>query len=71
MPKRKTRRDPLLSRDDIVLTLTEARSIMERQLSGAPEYVRGYQDGISVAIEVVRALSTMERVIDDREIQRR
>ncbi len=51
MRKHKTRRDALLSRDDIVLTLTEARAIIERQLSGAPEYVRGYQDGIAVAIE--------------------
>lgn len=71
MPKPKTRRDALLSRDDIVLTLTEARAIIERQLSGAPEYVRGYQDGIAVAIECVRALGRIERAIDDREIERR
>jgi len=33
--------------------------------------VRGYQDGISVAIEIVRALDNLERAIDDREIERR
>ena len=45
--------------------------MIERQLRGAPEYVRGYQDGISVAIEIVRALDNLERAIDDREIERR
>jgi hypothetical protein len=71
MIRAKARREPQLSRREIVLTLAEARTMIERQLLGAPEYVRGYQDGISVAIEIVRALDNLERAIDDREIERR
>lgn len=71
MIRAKARRDPSLSRREIVLTLTQARTMIERQLLGAPEYVRGYQDGIAVAIEIVRALDSLERTIDDREIERR
>lgn len=62
---------PILTRRDLVLALTEARIAGERTLSGAPEYGRGYADGITVAIEIVRALDNMERTISPKRVERR
>jgi hypothetical protein len=65
------RNDSILTRRDLVLALTEARTVAERALASAPEYVRGYQDGIAVAIEIVRALDNMDRAISHQRIERR
>lgn len=61
----------ILTRRDLVLALTEARIAGERTLAGAPEYARGYADGITVAIEIVRALDNMDRAINPKRIERR
>lgn len=67
----KKRNDSILTRRDLVLAFTEARTLAERALASAPEYVRGYQDGLAVAIEIVRALDNMDRAIVHQKVERR
>jgi hypothetical protein len=67
----KTRRDPILNRQDLILALTQARIAGEAVLQTAPEYSRGYSEGLKVAMELVRALDEMERAIDSRDYERR
>ena len=65
------RNSQILTRRDLVLAFTEARTLAERALASAPEYVRGYQEGLAVAIEIVRALDNMDRAIANQRIERR
>lgn len=65
------RNSKILTRRDLVLAFTEARTLAERALASAPEYVRGYQEGLAVAIEIVRALDNMDRAISNQRIERR
>jgi hypothetical protein len=65
------RNNQILTRRDLVLALTEARTLAERALASAPEYVRGYQEGIAVAIEIVRALDNMDRAVSTQKVERR
>lgn len=65
------RNNQILIRRDLVLAMTEARTLAERALASAPEYVRGYQEGLAVAIEIVRALDNMDRAITDQKVERR
>jgi hypothetical protein len=65
------RRDPILNREDLILALTQARITGETMLEKAPEYARGYSEGLKVAVELVRALDDMERAIVSREYEKR
>ena len=56
---------------ELVLALTQARIIGEATLKDAPEYLRGYEDGIRVAIELVRASDGLLKAVDDREYEKR
>jgi hypothetical protein len=64
-------RDPILNRQDLILALTQARIAGEAVLQTAPEYSRGYSEGLKVAMELVRALDEMERAIDSRDYEKR
>lgn len=65
------RREPSLSRRDLVLALTEARIIAEKTMRGDPSYLAGYQDATRVALELIRALDSFERAVDDRQAELR
>lgn len=67
----KRARDPILNRQDLILALTQARIAGEAVLQTAPEYSRGYSEGLKVAMELVRALDEMERAIEPRDYERR
>ena len=53
-------------RTELVLALSEARRLGERHLSDAPEFLRGYAEGLTVAIEIVRALDPEPTLAIDR-----
>lgn len=65
------KRDPILNRQDLILALTQARIAGEAVLQTAPEYARGYTEGLKVAMELVRALDEMERAIVPRDYEKR
>ena len=67
----KRARDPILNRQDLILALTQARIAGEAVLQTAPEYSRGYSEGLKVAMELVRALDEMERAVEPRDYERR
>ena len=67
----KKTRDPILNRQDLILALTQARIAGEAVLQTAPEYSRGYSEGLKVAMELVRALDEMERAVEPRDYERR
>lgn len=58
-------------RTELILALYEARHMAEKNLSEAPEYLRGFTDGINIAIEIVRALDSLSRATDFRKVERR
>jgi len=68
MPPRSSRPT---SREEIILTLYEARRLAETTVADAPEYKRGFMEGIEVAIEILRAYDGLSRAIDDRPVERR
>jgi hypothetical protein len=53
-------------RTELVLALSEARRLGEKTLSEAPEFLRGYVEGMTVAIEIVRALDPGPTLAIDR-----
>jgi hypothetical protein len=53
-------------RTELVLALSEARRLGEKTLSEAPEFLRGYVEGMTVAIEIVRALDAGPTLAIDR-----
>lgn len=65
------RRDPTLSRRDLILALTEARIIADKTVDSDPSYLAGYHHATRIAIELIRALDAMERAIDARRVERR
>jgi hypothetical protein len=65
------RREPTLSRRDLVLALTEARIIADKTMDADPSYLAGYHDATRIAMELIRALDAMERAIDARHVERR
>ncbi len=69
--KRLTRSNRPVDAIELVLALTQARIIGESTLKDAPEYLRGYEDGIRVAIELIRASDGMLKAVDDREYEKR
>jgi hypothetical protein len=58
-------------RTELVLALYEARRMAEKNLSEAPEFLRGFSEGLSIAIEIVRALDSLSRTTDFRKVERR
>lgn len=73
MSRNSSRNNRLLDRrTELVLALTEARRLGEKNLSEAPEFLRGFSEGITVAIEIVRALDPGPTLaIDNRETELR
>ena len=69
--KRLTRSNRPVDAIELVLALTQALIIGESTLKDAPEYLRGYEDGIRVAIELIRASDGMLKAVDDREYEKR
>jgi hypothetical protein len=69
--KRLTRSNRPVDAIELVLALTQARIIGEATLKDAPEYLRGYEVGIRVAIELIRASDGMLKAVDDREYEKR
>lgn len=58
-------------RTELILALYEARRMAEKNLSEAPEFLRGFSEGLSIAIEIVRALDSLSRTTDFRKVERR
>lgn len=58
-------------RTELILALYEARRMAEKNLSEAPEFLRGLSEGLSIAIEIVRALDSLSRTTDFRKVERR
>lgn len=59
------------SREEVILALGEARRIAELTVADAPEFKRGFVEGIEVAIEILRAFDGLSRAVDDRPVERR
>jgi hypothetical protein len=58
-------------RTELILALYEARRMAEKNLSDAPEYLRGLTEGLNLAIEIVRAIDSLSRTTDFRKVERR
>jgi len=58
-------------RTELILALYEARRMAEKNLGEAPEFLRGFTEGLSIAIEIVRALDSLSRTTDFRKVERR
>ena len=64
MSLRKTPKTERVSREEIILALSQARA-------SAQKFVAGYTEGIGVAIELLRAVEDIERAILREDYERR
>ena len=63
MRLRKTPKTERVSREEIILALSQAKITAISQLKDSPQYVAGYGAGIALAIELIRAVEDLEKAI--------
>ena len=71
MSLRKTPKTERVSREEIILALSQARASAQNVLKDSPQFVAGYTEGIGVAIELLRAVEDIERAILREDYERR
>jgi hypothetical protein len=71
MRLRKPRQIDGISREEIILCLSQARISAAKVLKDSPQFVAGYSEGIAVAIEMLRAVDDIEKAIIPEEYERR
>ena len=63
MRLRKTPKTERVSREEIILALSQAKISATATLKDSPQYVAGYADGIGLAIDLIRAVEDLEKAI--------
>lgn len=71
MSLRKTSRTERVSREEIILALSQAKLSASSALKESPQYVAGYADGIGLAIDLIRAVDDLEKAILREDYERR
>ena len=71
MRLRKTPRTGRVSREEIILALSQAKISATAALKDSPQYVAGYADGIGLAIDLIRAVEDLEKAIVREDYERR
>ena len=71
MKLRKTPKTERVSREEIILALSQAKISATSQLQDSPQYVAGYGAGITLAIELIRAVEDLEKSIIREEYETR
>jgi hypothetical protein len=71
MSLRKTSRIERVSREEIILALSQAKLSASSALKESPQYVAGYADGIGLAIDLIRAVEDLEKAILREDYERR
>lgn len=66
MPKRRPRIDRVSEREELVLALTQARLMADQLHVGSADYLKGFEEGIRVSIELIRSLDHLEFAVDRR-----
>ena len=71
MRLRKTPKTERVSREEIILALSQAKISATAALKHSPQYVAGYADGIGLAIDLIRAVEDLEKAIVREEYETR
>jgi hypothetical protein len=71
MRLRKTPKTECVSREEIILALSQAKLSATVALKDSPQYVAGYAEGITLAIELIRAIDDIEKAIVREGYERR
>jgi hypothetical protein len=71
MRLRKTPKTERVSREEIILALSQAKLSASSALKESPQYVAGYADGIGLAIDLIRAVEDLEKAILREDYERR
>ena len=69
--RRNRPRTERVSREEIILALSQAKISAVSQLKDSPQYVAGYGAGITLAIELIRAVEDLEKAIIREEYETR
>jgi hypothetical protein len=71
MSPRKSPKTERVSREEIILALSQAKLSAKSGLKDSPQYVAGYADGIGLAIDLIRAVEDIEKAILREDYERR
>lgn len=71
MRLRKTPKTERVSREEIILALSQAKISASSSLKDSPQYVAGYAAGIGLAIDLIRAVEDLEKAIVRGEYETR
>ena len=71
MRLRKTPNTERVSREEIILALSQAKISATAALKDTPQYDAGYADGIGLAIDLIRAVEDLEKAIVREDYERR
>lgn len=71
MSLRKPPRVDRVTREEIILALSQAKISATANLKDTPQFVAGYGAGITLAIELIRAVEDLEKAIIREDYERR
>lgn len=66
MPKSRLKTDRLSDREELVLALTQARLMADSMPEVSAQYLKGFDEGIKVSIELIRSLDDLQIAVDRR-----
>lgn len=66
MPKSRLKTNRLTDREELVLALTQARLMADSMPEVSPQYLKGFDEGIKVSIELIRSLDDLQIAVDRR-----